>query len=107
MRLSKYEIESIINACDQLMINSKAQLYLFGSRTNNTLKGGDIDLLLVVNEEAYEIIAANKIALLVAIKEKIGDQKIDLIIVSSKTRHTDNFINNIMQEAVLIKSWPI
>jgi len=74
VRLSEYEIHSIkevIYAYDKM-----ARVYLFGSRTDVTKKGGDIDLLVI-----SEVIPKNsKRQILLALYSKLGEQKIDLII---------------------------
>ena len=58
-----------------------AELILFGSRADDSLKGGDIDLLLKISslpraralrQQAHEILAA--------IKKRVGEQRIDLSI---------------------------
>ncbi len=45
MRLSIDEVKLLKKTLYQLSTN--AELYLFGSRTNDNRKGGDIDLLIV------------------------------------------------------------
>jgi len=66
------------------IFGDKSKLYLFGSRADEQKKGGDIDLYLIpeIKEDAYN----NKIKLINAITENLGDQKIDLIIQKDKTR---------------------
>ena len=44
MRLSQYEVESIKKAFQQSF--EDGEVYLFGSRVDDSLKGGDIDLYL-------------------------------------------------------------
>ena len=48
MRLTRYEIDAIKNCFIQVF--SAGQIYLFGSRTDDTEKGGDIDLYLKLND---------------------------------------------------------
>jgi predicted nucleotidyltransferase len=43
MRLSSFEIASIVELVKKHFANN-AEVYLFGSRVNDELKGGDIDL---------------------------------------------------------------
>lgn len=90
MRLTRYEIDAIKNCFTQVF--SAGQIYLFGSRTDDTEKGGDIDLYLKLNDATnwHE----KKIKFLVNLKSKIGDQKIDVIISKD--------VNSVIeQEAVL------
>ena len=102
MRLSNDEIQGIISALDDT-INGSASLYLYGSRTKAELKGGDIDLLLVSNQHN---LAENKHLLLVAIKNNIGDQRIDLTLSTEKGIENDPFLDSIFKEAILLHRWP-
>ena len=45
MRLKDFEIRAIKEAVRSM--DSKAKVYLFGSRVDDTKKGGDIDLLII------------------------------------------------------------
>ena len=90
MRLTRYEIDAIKNCFTQVF--SAGQIYLFGSRTDDTEKGGDIDLYLKLTDVTnwHE----KKIKFLVNLKSEIGDQKVDVIISKD--------VNSIIeQEAVL------
>jgi predicted nucleotidyltransferase len=55
----------------------EGQIYLFGSRVDDSQKGGDIDLYLVINNK--ENIFRRKVKFLSRIKREIGDQKIDVV----------------------------
>lgn len=91
MRLSEDEIKdikSVIMAYDQ-----KAEVYLFGSRVDNNKKGGDIDLLIfstIINEN-------NRRALKLALYDKIGEQKIDLVITSNLS---EPFVRIILKKSI-------
>lgn len=85
MRLNKICQEAIKNTF--LEIFGKGKIYLFGSRVNDAQKGGDIDLYIVPNH----ILSAssrleNKNKFLLKLKDKIGEQKIDVIVSKDKTR---------------------
>jgi len=82
MRLADYEISSIKEIFKEIF--NDGEIFLFGSRVNDNLKGGDIDLYIQV--ENKEDILIKKIQFLAKLKEKIGNQKIDLIISKDKTR---------------------
>lgn len=80
MRLKNKEIE-VIKEVARDVFGEKATVSLFGSRTNNYIRGGDIDLFIESNcqisrEEQYSL----KIKFLVQLKKHIGDQKIDVLI---------------------------
>ncbi len=87
MRLNENEI-NVLTDLSKSFFGEKAKLILFGSRTDDTQKGGDIDVLLIPNNEMNNAqLFRNKLKYLVAVKEKIGDQKIDVVIpeLSSKS----------------------
>jgi len=76
MRLKQYEIEAIRTTFNDVFKSGK--IYLFGSRTDDDKKGGDIDLYIVPGQ--IENIALKKIDFLVKLKRAIGEQRIDVVI---------------------------
>jgi len=58
---------------------SKARVILFGSRVHDHLRGGDIDLLILPGETA-DALYQKKLGFRAALKNEIGDQKIDVIL---------------------------
>ncbi|MDP2855795.1 MAG: nucleotidyltransferase domain-containing protein, partial [bacterium] len=54
------------------------KIYLFGSRTNDEKKGGDIDLFIETDDNQLTTLE-NKIVFLARLKLVLGDQKIDLV----------------------------
>ena len=83
MRLSHFEQEMIVKSFKQVF--GDGDLYLFGSRVDDTEKGGDIDLYLVPSNRA-ENEHKLKIEFLVKLKKYIGEQKIDVILASDENR---------------------
>ncbi|MDX9696097.1 MAG: nucleotidyltransferase domain-containing protein, partial [Bacteroidales bacterium] len=80
MRLSKTEIEAIKRVANAVF-GENTTVSLFGSRTDDNKRGGDIDLLVscgkkISSTERYML----KIRFLVQLKKAIGDQKIDVLI---------------------------
>ena len=89
MRISEIEKTTIVNAI--LEKDKNAQIFLFGSRTDDFKKGGDIDIL----------IQSDEIGLLEIVKIKstvfkyLPEQKIDLLVSkSNETNHFVDFISN-------------
>lgn len=78
MRLSKFEIESIINLASR-HFGSEVQVFLYGSRTSNQLRGGDIDLY-IRNTNGEHLNARTKINFITDLILQIGDQKIDVVL---------------------------
>jgi uncharacterized protein len=80
MRLNRRDIQAIKQVATTIFGES-ATVRLFGSRTDDQKKGGDIDLLIQCNQpvsrmDLYQL----KIQFLVQLKKAIGDQKIDVLI---------------------------
>ena len=94
MRLRDYEITVIKDAVNNCF-GSRAKVSLFGSRLNDSKKGGDIDLLVetcVITPDIYR----NKIRTLTEIQMKIGEQKIDLIVTGNPEEDT----RSVVKEAI-------
>lgn len=75
MRLKQYEVDTI--KTNFINTFQDGEVFLFGSRTNDSKRGGDIDLFLeVVNRtDLFE----KKIKFLAKLKRALGDQKIDIV----------------------------
>jgi len=76
MRLNENEIKSIKETF--IKIFKDGEIYLFGSRLDDNIKGGDIDLF-IINHKSKNILE-DKLDFLVTLKQLIGDQKIDILI---------------------------
>ena len=70
MRLSSFEINSIKQTYSDIFQNGN--IYLFGSRTDDNLKGGDIDLFITIDNLTNRL--EKKLEFLTALKQKIGNQ---------------------------------
>jgi predicted nucleotidyltransferase len=75
MRLKKDIVEYLKILAFQIF-NSK-DIWLFGSRVDDNLKGGDIDLYLETEKKDILIL---KINFLREFEKKFGEQKVDLIV---------------------------
>jgi predicted nucleotidyltransferase len=108
VRLSDSEAKAITDVLKSFLSNlsnsNKIKLYLFGSRVDDNLKGGDIDLVLIVynlttlsllKKIDYKIISAIKMSPL------IGDQKIDLKIISPDDLKMP-FFSKIIEKSILL-----
>jgi len=82
MRLSAKYKEVILKYFNQFFKNG--EIYLFGSRVDDTKKGGDIDLYLVLQEHTN--LFEKKIKFLSRIKRELGEQKIDIVFNTDNTR---------------------
>ena len=79
MRLSSFEIESI-KECIKRYFGKDCTIYLFGSRVDDTKKGGDIDIYVIPKKKEMNNIIL-KIKAKRCIKNRLGEQKIDIVIV--------------------------
>lgn len=79
MRLTKQQHQTILQETKK-HFGDTIQVRLFGSRINDHLKGGDIDLLLECPEPIPNIAELTR-KLVVNLKKLLGDRKIDIIYV--------------------------
>ncbi|MFZ0257040.1 MAG: nucleotidyltransferase domain-containing protein [Gammaproteobacteria bacterium] len=79
MRLTPAEIDAIRHAALE-HFGQEVRVWLFGSRTDDTLKGGDIDLLVETTHPlADRLMRAARMN--AALQLAIGEQKIDVLTV--------------------------
>ena len=83
MRLTDHEVTSIKKAFYETF--ESGTIYLFGSRVDESKKGGDIDLYLCPKEQ-FENERVRKIQFLIKLDEYIGEQKIDVILAKDQNR---------------------
>lgn len=74
MRLESHEVVAIREEVRRL--DSVAEIYLYGSRADDTARGGDIDLLVVSDRIAFR----DLLRLRRAILDRIGWQQLDLVV---------------------------
>ena len=80
MRLSQNSIR-VIKSAVQDNFPGQVDTFLFGSRVDDTKRGGDIDLLIVDNLPQSQLERA-KIRALTTMHVKLGEQKIDMVVTS-------------------------
>jgi predicted nucleotidyltransferase len=59
---------------------AEADVWLFGSRVDDTKRGGDIDLLIEADQVDVNILARAEISFLTKIQAKLREQKIDVLL---------------------------
>jgi hypothetical protein len=84
MRLSPQQQHEIKRLTHEIF-GRESTVRLFGSRVDDTRRGGDIDLF-IQPEESLDANSAfqKKIDFLVALEKAIGEQKVDVIVDSGK-----------------------
>ncbi len=106
MRLKPEEIDAFVQTLSPWLKATSAKLYLYGSRADDALRGGDIDLLLIVTDVGKEKeIHQKKHVLLNEFKKKVGDQRIDFTVTSLAESKNNPFIQEILPGAVLLKEY--
>ena len=83
MRLTKDEVTKIKKAF--LEVFETGKIYLFGSRVDDTQRGGDIDLY-IAPEKKFIDERERKIRFLIKLDEYIGEQKIDVVLAKDPGR---------------------
>ncbi len=81
MRLTNDEIAKI-RAVVQQALGERARVSVFGSRTDDSVRGGDLDLL-VEADRAVANRAAMASRLEAELQLALGDQKIDVILIDT------------------------
>jgi predicted nucleotidyltransferase len=74
MRLSPEAVQAIRE--EVARADPQAEVWLFGSRTRDEAKGGDIDLLVVSERLGF----ADELRLRAALLDRIGWQRLDLVV---------------------------
>ena len=82
MRLTKYQIETIKKYT--LEVFNTKRVYLFGSRVDDTKRGGDIDLYIELDDKSE--LFKKRIKILAKLKRYLGEQKIDVIFNEDSNR---------------------
>ena len=93
MRLRPDEIKAIKEIIQSF--DSEAKIWLYGSRTDDSKRGGDIDLLIF----SKKINFSDKLKIKSQLYQKIGEQKIDILIARDKKKP---FVRIALENAVLI-----
>ncbi len=76
MRLNLKEIQSIIRIAKEVY-GEDVSVYLFGSRIDDTKRGGDVDLLIRTESPKKGVL--DRIRMKARLKQILGDRKIDII----------------------------
>ena len=91
MRLNSKEVSVILKTFKEVFGDGK--VYLFGSRVDDSKKGGDIDLYLCPSKE-YDNLQKKKIEFLVQLEKLLGEQKIDVVFAIDQKRLIEELAMN-------------
>jgi len=85
MRLNEKQLDSIKRNFKKIFKSGK--IYLFGSRVDDTKRGGDIDLY--ISTQNKDDLTYKKIQFLAKVKREIGEQRIDVVFDYGQDRLID------------------
>jgi len=99
LRLSAKQRNDIRKSVEGILGHSLIEIYLYGSRTNDNLRGGDIDLLVICKEKTVNIYQ-----LINEIKKtpSLGDQRIDITVATTNELSSDPFLKSIQDTLAVI-----
>ena len=83
MRLNPYE-RGVIRLATKELAGPAARVLLFGSRTQNELRGGDIDLLIELAQPSTDRLSIG-LSVGARIERQLGPQKIDILVADPET----------------------
>lgn len=79
MRLSPEQVAHIRQAT-QATFGTDARVWLFGSRVDDTKRGGDIDLLIEATDLPAVEAFMRKVRLIGRLEDTLGERKIDVVV---------------------------
>jgi hypothetical protein len=79
MRLNPHQRQTIKQAA-HTCFGTDATVRLFGSRIDDSKRGGDIDLLISTSLTDLAAIARAEVAFQVQVQQALGEQRIDLLV---------------------------
>ena len=92
MRLKKEEVMLLKETLKNLSNNAK--IYLFGSRVDDSKRGGDIDLLIISKDFTKKHLRKLRIEFF----KNFGEQKLDIVVDDGQMR--DPFVAMIYKKAI-------
>lgn len=95
MRLTAAEVSAIQKASRHIW-GETVSIWVFGSRVDDSKRGGDIDLLVLAsNEDERILFLKSEIDFLIELKGLIGDQKIDTVFATPQLLQQDPFLRTL------------
>ena len=97
MRLTSHQADAIKQAAVRVL-GAPARIWLFGSRVDDTARGGDIDLL-VETDEVLPSRAETICRLYGAIVMAVGDRRIDVCLLYTSPSPRDGLLSRMPSSA--------
>ncbi len=101
MRLTPDEVKTIVTVI-QAAATHPVEIFLYGSRTDDQKKGGDIDLLVMTSQDEILSLTQKQLTILNRIKKNpsVGDRRIDLHFATVEMLATDPFLKQVFPTAI-------
>lgn len=105
MRLSQEQSQAILEVVGKVLLHRPAEIFLYGSRVDDNLLGGDIDLVVICATTWSEDEQKKQFQVLADLKRhpKIGDRKINFSLISMDELKNDSFWQTIKNKISLGK----
>lgn len=94
MRLRDEERKAIVSSV--LKLDPEAEIYLFGSRVDDQMKGGDIDVLILSGNLKF----SDKLAIKKSLFLSLDEQKIDIVIAHDRK---DPFVALALEQGIRLQ----
>src|SRR5207302_4462957 len=105
MRLTEIQKNNIVDSFIKVFNSQNAELWLFGSRIDNSKFGGDIDLLIKCYKD-YSYLLELKEKYEFLLQKKIGPRKIDIILEFSPESQQSPVVMNAKNTGILLATTP-
>lgn len=102
MRLSKEEQKVIVEAFKKVCSTAPFELYLFGSRTDDNKRGGDIGLLVSTSPERKPFFIDAKTQIRKEMFRYLDEQKIDITVAIDQDLKSDIFLKSIAGSKIIL-----
>lgn len=79
MRLTLDQQAAILTAATETF-GAAAAVWLFGSRADDSKRGGDIDLLVRPGQDATDRLFERKVRMLTLLERLLGERKVDVVV---------------------------
>ena len=104
MRITPEQKISILESIEKILGTDYGKVLLYGSRVDDTLKGGDIDLVIQVEEAAQKEQFISKLSFIQAeMKKRLGDRKIDVSVISENDSINDPFWVSALKRSIVLQ----
>ncbi|HLE12048.1 MAG: hypothetical protein A2504_05935 [Bdellovibrionales bacterium RIFOXYD12_FULL_39_22] len=96
MRISEKEKNIILSTLNSFHHKDvpNTKIFLHGSRIDDNLKGGDIDLFWIIDDQYYENTVSKKHYIVSDLSLKLNEQRVDLTIIKMSDKNGHSFFNN-------------